>query len=658
MNFSEIAHTFGYFGAAFLSLYGYGALICRFAFPEWKSYSGFKTLLGVLTFLILSGYIELFHLASRQVFRNLIILGVCLAFLAHIKELRGFIKTSQETKKFAPHSPLKQGKWLAILAAIFLILAYCLNAIFFPFNPGDDFSSYIIFPIRILIEGFSGGDYFNQRGIEHGLGGGDYINALVLSATLLAHLHIAEAGIGFLLLALLCIDHVRLSSKKFWFSYAAFLVALIVAIFAQYTNVSPILLGCAIAYAILLIGQKLSPSYAPREGVLLGLLCGGLILLKGNLIAPAFLFVGVAAISQILGYKKTSVLRNFLIALLGLIAILIPWMLASYANHGTYFYPLLGKGFSHSGGFGFVTKPEFLDAVSEFLPLYGLLLVSWLTFWTRSSNSDSRRFASILCALTIPSTLVLALTPAGMYRYCYVILATPCAFLIINNLCILGNTVTNALSPLSLRYTKYVVVFTIVITSILMLNQTKRVGRHLFTDGIYTRVYAFDKNAAPDTDVLSSYIPENETRYAKMQAIIPDHEIILSQVEAPFLLDFSRNRIYVMDYPGNAGPTKLPLNGSAEDLANYFRAYNIRYVMHSYRHWIAKRDSEYFIKYCLNAAGQWGRTLAERESLVNNQLLELGKIYQPIYDDGRDRVIDLCQGYSSATLTCQQKNAQ
>ncbi|OJI04621.1 hypothetical protein [Polynucleobacter sp. MWH-Adler-W8] len=652
MNFSEIAQTFLYFGAAFISFYGYGSLISRVTFPEWKSYFGFKTLLGVLTFLILSGYIELFRLGSYQLFRNLIVIGVCIAFLVNINEFLRLIKPTKESRALNSNSRLKYGRWLAIFSVSALIFAYCLNAIYYPFNPGDDYSSYIIFPIRILSEGFSGGDYFNQRGIEHGLGGGDYINALIFSAAPLAHLHIAEAGTGFLLLALLCIDHVLLSGKKFWVSYAAFLVALIVAIFAQYTNVSPILLGCAIAYGILLFGQKLSPSYTPREGALLGLLCGGLILLKGNLIAPAFLFVGVAAISQIIGHQKISVLRNFLIALVGLVAILTPWMLASHTNHGTYFYPLLGKGFSHSGGFGFVTKPEFLDAVSEFLPLYGLLLVSWLTFWTRSNSSDNRRFATILCALTIPSTLVLALTPAGMYRYCYVILATPCAFLIINNLCILGDKIRNPLRPLDLRYTKYLVFFTLTIASILMLNQTKRVGRHLFTDGMYTRMYVFDRSTAADTDILSAHISENASRYKKMQAIVPNKEIILSQVEAPFLLDFSRNKIYVMDYPGNAGPTKLPFNESAEDMAKYLRSHNIRYVMHSYRHWISKRNSEYFIKYCLNAAGQWGRTLAEREQLVNNQLLELGKIYKPIYDDGRDRIIDLCQSPSKPTVTC------
>ena len=639
MNLLEIIQTLIFFLASIASLYGFGALISRFAFPQWATYPGINILIGLLMLISGSGYIELFHLGSPATFHWMVIFGISIALYVI------FSSRSHPSKSYLPWKKMSLDgkKGFAIFVASLLIIAYCINMMFHDFNRGDDYSSYLLFPMRILAEGFSGGDAFNLRGIEHGLGGGDYINALILSATNASSLYLAESGIGFLLLGLLCIDQVRICGRGFWIAYFAFIVACITAIFAQYTNVTPILSGCAIGYGMLMIGQRLPPQFCPKSVMLLGALCGTLIVLKGNLLAPALMFLGVIFLVRIIENRKAWVFGEAAIALASISIVMLPWMLASQTNHGTLFYPLLGKGFTYSGGFALVPAALFWGAAQEFIPLYSLTFACWLVFWTRSQDRWQIQYSSILCLALVPCTLILALTPAGMYRYCYVILATPCLYLVVNNLCILQNRVSKNIFGLSIRHTRYLVYLTIVVSSILMIHQTKRVGSHFFHDSLYVRYIALNPNDLPDTDMLSTQLESTAKRYSKMQNSTPSGNVVLAQVEAPFLLDFSRNQIWVMDYPGSAGPRPLPYQGPAEDLAIYFREHGIRYLMHSYQAWLTRRESEYYINFELNPAYEWNRVMAKREFLVNNQMLSLSKIYPIIYDDGRDRVIDLCQ---------------
>lgn len=648
MNISEAPQILILFFAAVYSLYGYGTIITRNIVPLWHNYYGLNVLVGFILFLGVSGYVELLRLGSPKVFHWVIILGICFAvFDLFLNQIR------LSKKKVLLKAVLLEYKKIAAIAfIIFFVLAYCINMLFHDFNRGDDYSSYLIFPIRILAEGFSGGDAFNLRGIEHGLGGGDYINALILSISNVASLHLAEASIGLILLGLLCVDQVRMTTNGFWQAYCAFVVGCIAAIFAQYTNVTPILTGCAIGFGMLMVGQRMPSHFSPILAGFLGAFCGGLITLKGNLLAPALMFLGVIFLTRILQHRKASVLAEIAIAALSCCLILLPWMLASHENHGTLFYPLLGKGFTYSGGFALVPQALFWGAVREFIPLYSLTLAGVLVFWVRSTNKDLTRFTLVLFAATIVSTIVLAFTPAGMYRYCYVILATPCIYVLVNNLCILNSPITKILFGLSIQSTRYLIYLIVFVSSVLMIHQTKRLGTHLFRDALYLRYMTVDPKKLPDIDMLSPQLKDNAARYSTIQQLIPAGERLIAQVEVPFLFDYGRNQIWVMDYPGSAGPEPLPHQGSPEDLAVYLRKHGIRYLAHSYQAWFTRTQSDYYIKYELNPSYDWNKGMVERELRVNKQLLSLHEMYQTIYDDGKDRLIDLCTVKEEAISIC------
>ena len=648
MNFFEITRALIFFMAVMLSLYGYGTLVTRNLFNQWKFLPGINALLGLLIFIAFSGYVELFHQGSRPLFYGITVIGAALA-IRHIFTNKNDGQSDQLL--IYRVIQLNSKKVLALLLAITFVFAYCVNMLFHDFNRGDDYSSYLIFPMRILAEGFSGGDPFNLRGIEHGLGGGDSINALVLSVNNASNLYLAESGIGFLLLSLLCIDQLRLSNRGFWICYLAFICASVTAILAQYTNVTPILSGCALGYGMLMIGQRFPSQFSPKFAVLIGGLCGALIILKGNLLAPALMFVGVIFLARLIATRKAMVFWELALTATSIALIMLPWMLASKSNHGTLFYPLLGKGFTYSGGFAFVPFKLFWGAVQEFIPLYSLTFASWLVFWTRSKDASQIRYLSILCLAVIPCTLILALTPAGMYRYCYVILATPCLYLITANLSISHYGVSKNFLGFSVPTTRYLIYFIIFVCSILMIHQTKRVGRHLFHDALYARYIALDQRSdLTDIDMASSALELNAKRYLSVQNSIPANKVVFAQVEAPFLLDFSRNKIWVADYPGSAGPRPFPYSSSIEDLANYFRDHQICYIMHSYRAWISRRESAHYNNVDLNPSYEWNKVMARQELLINNQMISLSDTYRVIYDDGRDRVVDLCQTPSAPSI--------
>lgn|GEM_PF-926114 len=617
-----------------LAFLGYGQIIAAGLLQKIGLNWGQKALLGFAFFITLCGYVELFKIGSRTLFWVYLGIGVLLGLFALI----------QLPAKFSMKLRLTSVRILALALLIIASLLYLCNLLYLPFNPGDDYTSYIVFPIRVLTEGFQGGDPFNQRGIEQGFGGGGAINALYLSLIPLGHLHIAEAGTGLLLLIGLALSHIYFQNARFWSVLAGGTIALIVGVFVQSTNIAPILSGCALAYGVLLL--YVQSSQAPvgasyQRSIFLGILLAALLLLKGNLFVPMVVFGGSFYIARLLQIQKWWVVQEFLITAITIITCLFPWLVSNVLYHGTAFYPLLGKGLSYSGGFGLVTLPETINAIGEFIPLYGLLLVSGLTFISYSRSQSQIRYAMLMIIFVILSTAFMSLTPAGMYRYSYVILATPSAFLL-NCVLAIPNKQFKApiywLKPLTC---KRIFTFIVVVTSVLMLNQTKRVGRNFFKEGLYSRYFKTPDQLASNGFLSPNFAKEKE-RYIALQNSVPSGEILLVQVPSPFMLDYSRNLIYVMDYPGNAGPRPgPPFNQSAESLAQYLRDNQIRYLAHAYAQWNIQKFDPYFIDSCLNAAGEWGRTLASRQLLVNEQMLELAKHYHVVFDDQQNRVIDL-----------------
>lgn len=78
-------------------------------------------------------------------------------------------------------------------------------------------------------------------------------------------------------------------------------------------------------------------------------------------------------------------------------------------------------------------------------------------------------------------------------------------------------------------------------------------------------------------------VADEVRRYAALQQSIPPGSALITRVKHPYLLDFGRNRVFVVDWPGGASPPPgMPTFGGGNALADYFIARRIRYVAYSY----------------------------------------------------------------------------
>src|SRR5262249_22894564 len=67
-------------------------------------------------------------------------------------------------------------------------------------------------------------------------------------------------------------------------------------------------------------------------------------------------------------------------------------------------------------------------------------------------------------------------------------------------------------------------------------------------------------------------------RLMAVQNSIPEHETFIARLRKPFLLNFGRNQIYVIDWPyATSLPPGMPREKS-KDLAEYFLSKSIRYI--------------------------------------------------------------------------------
>jgi hypothetical protein len=95
----------------------------------------------------------------------------------------------------------------------------------------------------------------------------------------------------------------------------------------------------------------------------------------------------------------------------------------------------------------------------------------------------------------------------------------------------------------------------------------------------------YAKYLAETRDRLRSPVEERSTQtrdpsYERLQAAVPRGEAIITMVDAPYLFDFSRNHVMVIDYPGIVSPAPgLPLLDGPEAMAKYFLSHSIRYAI-------------------------------------------------------------------------------
>lgn len=579
---------------------------------------------------------ELFRLAGGLIFNGFLCLGLILVILSPNVQNGSLLA---EAIKPANWKLKKHKSLVPALLSIFTALA-CLFITFIyfyylPLNVHDDFNGYLILCQRILQEGFQGGDPFNDHSIEQGFGAGNYILALAANFLPLMSLHLADAGIGLLLLSAFILDALKKSS---YFSINAIglciFILCITAINTPIVNTTPLLVACGLFLAVILFYIQSDFGAKPQAHILLALLLSSFLVLKGNYIIP------VAAISfsiylsrlQIAGFFQA--LKELGIFAPSMVIFALPWMISNWQFSGTPFYPLLGYGLVTPNALGMVSLSQFLEANLTLLPSYCLLICLLVIFFKSfpKVNKSLLFFISCLSLTVIALSCALTMTSAGLFtRYSYVSLFGPTIFLF---LYIAFNTLSKIFTT-DIRKS-FLKILTLLILVIVCVPQFIYGFKHAAKEVIKTL------SARPPH--ISQYMDvEKETRRIRdLQAALPEDSKVLLRLDMPFLADFSYQKVFVMDWPGNVGPAPgVPFSEPPEALAKYLRAQGIRFIAYSYKNEALFSTKNPELVERIEHPNPWIKTQTLRTFAVQSQIESLSKQYPVVYDNGQDFVIDL-----------------
>jgi hypothetical protein len=144
-------------------------------------------------------------------------------------------------------------------------------------------------------------------------------------------------------------------------------------------------------------------------------------------------------------------------------------------------------------------------------------------------------------------------------------------------------------------------------------------------------------------------LPAASPELQAMQAAVPPGALLLVRLHRPYLLDYRRNPIWVLDFPGAASPPPgLPFREGGESLARYLGAQGVRYVAFTYRTGVFYSPDKHTPSN-MGFPVPWLRPYNEFAFAVTADLTELGQTRQRLFDDGSVFVIDLASPSSRAS---------
>ena len=481
------------------------------------------------------------------------------------------------------------------------------------FNVEDDFKKYFAHPVRMLATGTLAGSPLNSLGLAT-LGGQAFLHGLVLSLLPIGYINGVDAVFGFLVLMLIgaCAGWRRFRP----FPGAMLGPLLIAAVNPQYVNVTTLYLGGALmATAVMLVADD-REDVAPAP-VLLGAVYAALVALK-----PSFaLFMACHLPLCVLAARgkgdswKSSLAWGARAAAWTVVA-LAPW-LALYAPE------YLARGdlarAAVPGGFNGETNLFSTDALfygasfahyTAIACLAGWVAVSGVVSWRRELGRAERRVA----------LGVAAGAATGILAYVLLVLCLRAA---------LGGTQSN------LRYAIPFMLGTSVISILLAPSLSRRLPRAVSTAVPLLVVAAIAAAFVPSARARGAqalkfgsilafsqtaqspvYRPYNEfwlspeaKRYVRgFQDKVPPGEPLLAWINAPFLLDFARNKVVDVDTAGIAAPwARIPRD--------------VRYFLVQYRGLGVKTPESYALD--LRAPDALARTTAAQAIAFSQTLTRL-----------------------------------
>lgn len=646
-----ISYFLAFFWGIFIlfSLIGWGSLINRIIFPKHQADWGLLAVWGLAFSIVFGGLLNVTWTISKTVILIYLGLGILSCFFA------GF-----QSKKLLASSVIgyvnycRKDRVLLVFTIIDLLLILIQYAGWIStdnFHPHDDFFGYFVFPEKMLQIGSLGADPFSGRRLISSLGGQSFLHTFILSMFNEENLHIIDPAIASIIVFGLILGF--LTEKNFLEQMAAIILLPFILIIPPVTNTTTLVVGSSLVLGLFrtLYSQELKEYSSNANAFMIALITSATIATKSTFIPVASLLFGLSYFFYIINNtNKRKAIREFILATLITIALLLPWAISMYQSSGTLLFPLLGKGYH-----GSVYYEHYAETYGEIkwfiLPLFSVLHVAMFFLcvsyikvqpWRKVKREHRGATLSLLISVILGAVITIFVTNGYHERYIFSFVYVAIVVLIITLLAQLNVGDSNRRKP------------TLSHTLILVLVISLLIGNGNGWNGVRASYLHYIKEIQGGLTQQFSVSDQREiAEYIKMQQSLPPDEILLTRLSKPFLLNFSRNPVFIVDLPGYASPPPgMPLFKGSEALSDYLTAESIRYVAYDYAkepgaqraYWQKKLGSEIY------PWVQPKRILELRPFLrrqiqytldFNDNLQKLGQSRKKVYDDGKRFVIDL-----------------
>ncbi len=535
------------------------------------------------------------------------------------------------------HIAAQAAFWLATV--VFVVrLAATVHTPYYQHD--DDYNFYLAAPVKMDALHEYAPDPFSERRVMSSLGGNYFLQSLVLTELPLEDVQMADRAFGLLLLGCVALE---LGAVFRLYPLQRALLTLFLLITPQLQfNLTFVDLPFALFAGLVFLAADLDSLGAhPRlQAVLLGITAAGISTLKSTYLPHGVLFLACIVLLHARYRSLRAGVETLLLAALGSLLVLAPWMIASHSASGTWFYPILGKGYQYSA-YGLFPPPSgghtvrIVAKVMLFnLPLAAVLLLEW--FWCE--REERTRVLTALTAAALSASVLVGLATGGdsVRRYNYPAILAAILFLYLA--AAVKANLAPSLRSLSLHWG----------SAAICLCLAMYVGFNSWTHEYAMtlkclRTSLTDFHIEPEATVLAYRAMERAIPSAPGQAPGGATDGTIATVDFPFLLDFRSHAMDIADIPGAASlPPGWPSRSDGDALAAYLLSHHLRYLALSFNAStlpnVALREQEELAD---PDTTQWIRSEAQIRLASYRQFAQLLHSRRHIYDHGDLIVLDL-----------------
>lgn len=612
----------------FLSIAGYGALVLGLWRLRGVSLA-LAGLTGLGVVILIGGCLNLLHGITHPARLLLVLIGL-LGFI--LKRPILVATPASESPHPAAHARSPWARPVLLLAAFVFILRFSATVHTPYYQHDDDYNFYLAAPVKMDALHQYAPDPFSERRVMSSLGGNYFLQSLILAELPLEDVQMADRALGLLLLAFVAAGLGAVFRLK---PLQRALLGLFLLLTPQLQFnltfvILPYALFCGLVYLAADADElELNPIL---QALLLGATAATIASFKSTYLPHGVLFFLCIGLLHARRRGLTAGLQTILFASLGCLALLLPWMIASHAASGTWFYPLLGKGYQYSA-YGLFPPPSSGNSLKIIMkvmlfnvPLVGVLIAEW--FWCE--RDERTRVLAALTAAALGASILVGIATGGdsVRRYNY-----PAILAAILLLYIAASRRANLAPSARTQSLEW-------LSAVLCVCLAMYIG---FNSWTHEYAMTFNCLRTSLTDFRIEPVSTVES-YAAMERAIPSGpDGTIATVDYPFLLDFKARNIAIADIPGAASlPPGWPSRSDGNALAAYLLSQHRRYLALTYTpSTLSGIEAREVSELADHRTTQWIQSEAQIRLASYRQYDQLIQSRRHLYDDGDLIVLDL-----------------